>query len=492
MKTTKRIAAFLMVLCLALPLLCACNNDQSGQTTPTGTVEIPEGEDPNGILEVPVVDYDGYEFTFFTGSNVSTCPFIFTADEEDNAIDEAIHRRNATIEDLYNIEIEEIRQIKDSTAGAGAAYMAISASYESGDALYDAAVASGYDCGTLACSGMLANLRDYHYINLNKNWWDQAGNKQLTVGDRTYFTAGDISYIDDNFTYAIVFNKNMALEHQLEDMYKLVEDGKWTYDKLYEYSKKVTSLDNVEGFSEGDVYGFLGYVDTIWMSFSSIGATVAAINNDGELELTLSSERNFKIITDWTEFGQSEAFVNWQLDAAAKSTGWAKIYSSNQALFFGATIDGIYKLRNTDVDYGFLPWPKFDETQELYTSGMAPNHISLFCIPETGDDEHRERASILVEAIGYYSSDVIDGFYEKNLHGKSVRDDESNVTLDIIFANKIFDLGYYYNIGKYRAEMFNRFRAGNKSFSQFYEEQYDNAMAKIKQVNDLYKGLLDL
>ena len=494
MKNAKKIVALMMILCLALPLLCACNQNVSTETSGSQiTIEAPEGADPNTILDVPTdIDYDGYTFTFFTGSNVSTCPFIFTADEEDNAIDEAIHIRNTTIEEMYNIEIEEIREIKDSTAGAGAAYLAIQASYDSNDALYDAAVASGYDCGTLACSGMLADLRTFGQINLNKVWWDQAANQQLTIGERTYFTAGDISYIDDNFTYAIVFNKEMAKAHDLGDMYKLVEDGKWTYEKLYEYSKVVTSLDNIDGYSEDDVYGFLGYVDTIWMSFSSTGATIARIGDSGALELTLNSEKNFKTLVDWTEFGQNESFVNWQLDAEAKKTGWAKIYSNAQALFFGATIDGIYKLRNTDVDYGFLPWPKYDETQEKYTSGMAPNHISLFCIPNVGDDEHRERASILVEAISYCSSIVTEGFYEKNLHGKSVRDDESNATLDIIFANKIFDLGYYYNIGTYRAGMFNRFKAGDVSYSTFYEEQYDNAMQKIKQINDLYNGLLDL
>ena len=490
MKNAKRIIALLLMVCLALPLLCACNDKVDDKTTPTGTVAVPDNVDPNTVLDVPVVDYDGYEFTFFTGSNVTTCPYIFTADEEDNAIDEAIYERNLTIEEMYDIEISEIREIKDSTAGAGAAYMRISAAWEANDAIYDAAVASSYDCGTLACAGYLADLRSYSNINLNKVWWDQAANRQLTIGERTYFTAGDISYIDDNFTYAIVFNKDMALSHNLEDMYKLVDDGKWTYEKLYEFSKKVTSLDSVDGFSEDDVYGFLGYVDTIWMSFSSTGATIAAIGSDGQLGLTLNSEKNFKIITDWTEFGSDESFLNWQLKPGAGD--WKGIYQKNQALFFGATIDGIYKLRNTDVNYGFLPWPKYDENQENYTSGMAPNHISLFCVPDIGDDEHRERASILIEAISYYSDMVTVGFYEKNLHGKTVRDDESNKTLDIIFANKIFDLGYYYNVGGYRAEMFTRFRNGNKSFSQFYEEKLDAALAKIDQINDLYNGLLEL
>ncbi|MBQ2862642.1 MAG: hypothetical protein IJE84_00530, partial [Clostridia bacterium] len=256
-----------------------------------------------------------------------------------------------------------------------------------------------------------------------------------------------------------------------------------------EFSKKATVLDNDDAFSEGDVYGFLGYCDTIWMAFSSIGSTVASINEQGALALTLNSEKNFNMITDWTEFGMSEPFLNWQLNKAASN--WKTVYADGQALFFGATIDGIYKLRNTDVNYGFLPWPKLSEDQSEYNSGMAPNHISLFCIPKIGDDEQIERASILVEALANGSDIVMEGFYDKNLQGKSVRDEQSYETLDIIFAKKVFDLGYYYNVGSYRWNMFTRFRDGQTTFSSYYAEQEVAANNRIKEINDLYKGLLD-
>ena len=200
------------------------------------------------------------------------------------------------------------------------------------------------------------------------------------------------------------------------------------------------------------------------------------------------------MITEWTEFGMAESFVNWQLEQKKGNeagSNWKTVYANGQALFFGATVDGVYKLRNTDVNYGFLPWPKYDESQAEYTSGMAPNHISLFCIPAIGDDEHVERTSILIEALACGSDIVMDGFYEKNLQGKSVRDDESYETLDIIFANKIFDLGYYYNVGAYRANMFTRFRDGQTTFASFYAENEVAAKKTIKEINDLYKGLLD-
>ncbi len=500
MKNFRKLISAVLILCLLVPVLASCKDEaaitalESGEQG-TEQVSGEVTEDKSGVLEVPEdVTYDGYEFVFFTGSNVSTCPHIFTADEEDNAIDEAIYRRNLKIEEQYDITIREEYRVKDSSSGAGAAFMEISKAYDANDNLLDAAVASAYDCGTLATRGMLTDLRDYSYLNLEKKWWDQAANDQLTIYDRTYFTAGDISYIDDNFTYAIVFNKEMATSLQLEDMYALVRDGKWTYDKLYEFSKKATVIDNDNVFGENDICGFLGYCDSIWMSFSSIGSTVASIGSDGALGLSLNTEKNFKMITEWTEFGMDASFINWQLEQKKGNdlgANWKNVYANGQALFFGATIDGIYKLRNTDVNYGFLPWPKYDEQQADYNSGMAPNHISLFCIPDIGNDEHVDRTAILVEALAHGSDGVIKGFYEKNLQGKSVRDDESYETLDTIFAKKVFDLGFYYNIGAYRWNMFTRFRDGQTTFASFYAEQEVAAKKTVKEINDLYKGLLD-
>ncbi len=495
MNSTKKLVALLLMICIALPLFAACGpkaeNTEANTSAPQGEDTAADTTDMSKVLEVPEdITFDGHEFKFFVGTNVTTCPHIFEATDNDNPVDAAIYERNLKIEQKYDITIEEKYVQKDNVSGYGAAYTEISKAIEANDMLFDAAVASTYDCGTLSQNGYIVDLRDFGYIDLEKAWWDQAANKQLTIYDRTYFTAGDISYIDDNFTYAITFNKDVATRFQLEDMYALVRDGKWTYDKLYTMSKQVSSQDNETGYSDGDMYGFLGYNDTAWMSFSSIGANVASIQN-GELTLTLNNEKNFKLITDWTEFGKSEAFVNWQMDAAAKD--WKKIYSDEKALFFGATIDGIYKLRDTEVDYGFLPWPKFDESQEAYHSGMSPNHISLFCIPyyPIATDEENERTSILVEALAHASDKVIEGFYEKNLQGKSIRDEESYETLETIFADKVFDQGFYYNVGKYRGTMSTKFKTGDTTFASFYAEQEQAAKLELKKINDLYKGLLD-
>lgn len=485
MKTKSKLLTLFLVICMILPLAVSCGKPAESNADST---QDSVSEDTSRLLEVPEANFDGYEFSFFTGSHVDTCPHLFTVDNDADEIDRAIEKRNAEIEDKYGITITEVREIVEDAHGNGAAFKAIQKAWNANEVVYDAAVGSPYDCCALSQGGMLADLRDYGYIDLEKAWWDQPANDAFTLYGRTFITTGDINYIDDNFTYAIAFNKDMIDVFDLEDPYQIVRDGVWTYDKLYEMSKKVTRLDNIDGYSENDIYGFLGYCDTTWMSFSSIGAYIARVNGEGELELTMNSERNFDLIREWTEFGQSDAFVNWQIETAANKVGWFKIFSNNQALFFGATVDGIYKLRNIDFDYGYLPWPKYDENQEDYISGMAPNHISLFCIPDVGDETHVERNSILIEALSEASDVIIEGFYVKNLEGKSVRDEESYETLKIIFAKKAFDLGYYYGVGQLRLSMLGRFRDGLTTMASVYAEREIQAKFEIADINKGYKN----
>ena len=255
MKMRYKFTALFLMVCMILPLAVSCNKQQPEEASTSDVTADSVSEDTSRLLEVPDVNFDGYEFSFFTGSHVDTCPYLFTVDNDADEIDRAIEKRNAEIEDKYGIVITEVREIVEDAHGNGAAFKALQKAWNANEVLYDAAVGSPYDCCALSQGGMLSDLRDYGYINLEKAWWDQPANEAFTVYGKTFITTGDINYIDDNFTYAIAFNKNMIDVFDLEDPYGIVREGVWTYDKLYEMSKKVTKLDNIDGYSEGDIYG---------------------------------------------------------------------------------------------------------------------------------------------------------------------------------------------------------------------------------------------
>ncbi|MEG1743302.1 MAG: hypothetical protein RR246_03965, partial [Clostridia bacterium] len=76
---------------------------------------------------------------------------------------------------------------------------------------------------------------------LQNDYWDGKAVEDLSIANRVFFATGDFSLLTFDCTHAIVFNKTVISENaNLEDPYKLLEDGKWTFDALYKNSKLFT------------------------------------------------------------------------------------------------------------------------------------------------------------------------------------------------------------------------------------------------------------
>ena len=99
-------------------------------------------------------------------------------------------------------------------------------------------------------------------------------------------------------------------------------------------------------------------------------------------------------------------------------------------------------LRTMEDDFGVLPHPKLSADQEHFISATGQPH--MMCIPINAPD--LARTSIILEAQCYESmKSVKREFYDVLLTQKITgRDNESAEMLDIIFANKIYDLGFVY------------------------------------------------
>ncbi len=83
--------------------------------------------------------------------------------------------------------------------------------------------------------------------------------------------------------------------------------------------------------------------------------------------------------------------------------------------------------------YGFLA-----QAKENYLTRIEG--CELPCAPVTTQDA--ERPSIILDALAAESTDtVVKAYYDVALKGKYTRDEESVEMLDLIFANRIFDLG---------------------------------------------------
>ena len=82
---------------------------------------------------------------------------------------------------------------------------------------------------TPAMEGYFLNILDLDYIDASAPWWSEQLNDSITVNDKLYLTTGDIAISLWEIYTSCFFNKQLAEEYNVPDLYELVESGEWTY-----------------------------------------------------------------------------------------------------------------------------------------------------------------------------------------------------------------------------------------------------------------------
>jgi hypothetical protein len=164
-----------------------------------------------------------------------------------------------------------------------------------------------------------------------------------------------------------------------------------------------------------------------------------------------------------------------------------KCFGENHALFFGECLQCVTRVRGYDVDFGILPYPKYNADQENYYSLMHFT-ASMVSIPKSVDGETLTMVESIIEAMAYYSVDTLTKqYYEINLKTKGAKDVESGPMIDTILANRACDPAYYYGWGNGLGTIGNcLLPSGNSSVASAGKASQKTAQ---KQIKDALKKL---
>ena len=442
------------------------------------------GEEVKIYPDLPDKDYNGYQFTILSVVDGDFHQDDFQAEEmTGDIINDAKYARNLYVEEKYGVKLNSLIL---GNWGGGAA--AIRKSVAAGDFAYDAAVIWGYDACTLVIQGLLWDLNDMPPLDLSKPWWDQRANEDLSIRGKMFFTTGDISQIMSDSIFAILFNKKLVQEYEIEDPYALVKSGKWTYDKFAELSKMVSGdLDGNGIYDESDLYGMLATDDVMQCIINSIGEKCAKINNNGEIELSLYNEKTISVFNKYMDFAcdNTVVFSSQRVDDNAA----IRVFEAGRGLFFPYGVKFVARFRNMETDFGILPFPKLDEQQSEYYSPIITWWSMYVCVPTIQEDI--ERTAVILEALAAESRYTVrPAYYDISLKTKHSRDDESSEMLDIIFSTRAYDFGWYYKFGNYDTGILDLYRRLNNDFTSMYERGLGRAENDVQKINDLFNEFI--
>ena len=495
------VLAILLIIALFSGILaasCNSNNSQSNNSatnapdqSENGATTAAETTTEKILPDVPNKDYGGYTFTFL-GNSTNYNPYWYSKDlyaesETGDLINDAVYARNMAIEEKYNITIKAVL--------SGAQFNDAKKSIQSGDNTYDVfSVPLQGATAQLAQGGMLLDLKKVPYIDLQKPWWDQRANQQLSINNKLMFTISDLLIIDKDALFIFLFSKDLIQQYGLDNPYQLVKDGKWTVDKMWDMGKSVTKDINGDGvMGDEDAYALLTAGHTIQGNVVSSGHFIVTkdTNDMPVLNITdpviqTSYEKWINIIND-----RSNTWVAQDWDKKHTDIWMYQLDMLNEkrGLWVYAGMDRVTTLRSYDCNFGILPNPKFDESQGEYYNQVHPWCTTAISIPASAPDP--ERTGIILEALtgeSYYT--LRPAYYDISLKNKYMRDNESGEMLDLIFSTRCYDLGAVFNWGGI-FDMFSTLplqKANNTDFVSAYEKILPKIQADMQKAIDAFNA----
>lgn len=436
MENLKRAVAVLIFI--SMISLISCSTKATGDTSSSDNLnsELPAETEltrANYPDNLPEKDFGGAQFRI---SVTDKYEYEMYADAENGDItNDAVYTRNLITEERFNVKIvpviTEMAATDNQTAHSGY----ISKTVLAGDDAFDLAGLFVWQAGACILDGCFVNWKNIPYVDYSKPWWISSVNEAFTVGDKQYVAVSDLSVTTLQLTYAYLFNKTIAGNYGVGDLYQTVNDGKWTIDYVTEIAKRVYSdLNGNNKADAADLYAFVGdKVTGLDAYLPAFNQPLMTKDDAGYPRPAINTERTvtaLEKIYDLYYNSQGSYVVDY----------WDKytMFSNNQSLFIQARIITLFDLlRDMKVDYGIIPYPKFDEVQEKYLVNSVDNY-SVLCIPVTA--VNTDMIGLITEALSAESyRSVVPAFYEVALQTKYTRDQDSVAMLDIIMNGRNYD-----------------------------------------------------
>ena len=440
-------------------------------------------------------DFGGYVFNFLThlyeGSDwVGPNPLEILSEEQNGEpVNDAVYIRNAKITEKYNFGIK----MTPAPDERGAMNKAVKA----GDAIYDAAIMFNNNVPGIVTNDLLINVKNLPYIDLGKPWWDPAVNA-MSIDKKQFLLAGDLLILDNEATNVLLFNKDLMGSLGIELPYKLVKEGKWTFDVMNEMIKGTAADLNGDGqmTAYDDRWGFAVYNDTFHALLVSGGGALAVKDENDIPHMDFASEKNLAVLEKVMDLMYNPEYV---LNAQAPPKGGSgdlskgdvihiQGFEGNRILFMWTRMRFVEFFRGMEANFGIIPLPKYSETQEDYYSVVNPYTGVLMGIPKSADD--LERISIILEALSAESKYTLQpAYYDIVLQRKYTRDEESGEMLDIIFNSRIYDIGSVYSFGNVFIDFINLAAKYDRNIISYYEKKSGSMEKAIDKVVATFQSM---
>ncbi len=491
MKYTK-ILAMILVICMALTMFIACadTEDDPKQTQSTQAPGL-SGEVTESGYET---DKEGYELSLLPDEKFDDTFHLFTWENqlhwEFNATEftgepiyDAVFERKKFLEDSYGIKVVISKANGDWDHKDDFVKTVEANQSETGDNAWDAIGCYFASSGAMTVKGFFEDLsnKDYApYIDLERRWWPDDLLGSAKVNNAVYAITGDItptfirnlSVCHVNLSMFEQFNKDV-------NIYQLVENKEWTYEKLAELA-----------LGKVDVNGTVPQMGVTMDNnvvcddiFYSAGFTLVDNLDDGTIQIhDMAADQKMIDFFDYIRaFLQENSDVSYTKTIQSEG-GFQK---GNVMFHLGNAAQIQNYLLEIEWDYASVPYPMYKTSQ--YTTQDSYHAVqgfwtTLYSIPINCTDY--ELASFSLEALAWYGYRYLTPtWFTESFQQRFLETPENAKMFEIIRNGVIFDTGRVFGTHINCFGTFRKTVQDTISLAQYYESQRSSWETKIAEIN---------
>ena len=440
--TVLRFLSIIISFILIISVLASCANNENDKQTiasVTDTVTNEVGEDVPVFAEE---DYGGREFVILTYDDNATDFIDHYIDSEEHTgepMNDAVFDRNQMVEEKYNVQIVQ----RKCSAGPG---ITASRAAKSGTVDFDLIYEWGIRLVPYATEGMFYDFNQLDYPDLSRSYWAPSAQDDLTIADKMLISTCDISMNRIGWAYFLFFNRSIVEDLNMTLPYDYVDQNNWNLDTFLGMVIGSEQDDGDTIWTNNDQYGYLGDSSDAITWFASCAGILGTVKNeDGSYTLDVLNDKLISIYNNYNDkMATSEAFstltIGQWLDGHDATLKFESPYKNMRFASFGEghvlfakfSMDMTSELIDMEDDYGVVPAPKYDSTQQDYFH-VIDSCAPMFSIPKQAAD--LDMVGVIMEYMAYESEQrLLPAFYEQTIKTKRMTDMEGRdeAMLDLI------------------------------------------------------------
>ena len=360
----------LTIFTLILSMLCAagCTADKSPSADETTDPSQTEAAESDGASDETTLgdgigdyDFEGESFSMYTRYTDMFYPSLNVEEITGDQLNDVIYERNRELEARFNFVFDE-EKYYNTVEGNDAPRVMLAA----GDDTYDLITGRYINMYNYAAEGYLIPITEVPVIDVTKPWWNTEMYENLSIYDRHYFAVGAFNLSAYDFTHVMLYSKTMASELGVPDLYELVTSGGWTFDKFSEYGLLAFGDINGDGeYTDADRYGYTSRPSAVMPGFwIAAGVEPVTVSTDGALEFTAhTNERFLEICSRVFDITRNNHIWYESLNGTPGDNQPSELFRAGGALFMDAKLYEVTKLRDSDVDFGIIPYPNIPRSR---------------------------------------------------------------------------------------------------------------------------------